>query len=136
MREEQCRKTGIHQCKWSWSTSPKIDLASFLPFQRVSWEDLKLSYPNGVVRIQVSLCSMKFLNQCTYHSFSIGIIFFVTFGQDRSHAIISLSLYIYYHIFHCGLCSKAVNITDNFTKQGNYSIKSMVYNQQQVGLIC
>ena len=71
-----------------------------------------------------------------YHSFSIGIIFFVTFGQDRSSAIISLGLYIFYHIFHCGLYSKAVNITDDFTKQGNYSIKSAVYNQERVGSIC
>ena len=41
----------------------------------------------------------------------------------RTRAIISLSLYIFYPIFHYGVYIRAVSITDNlYTKQGNSSI--------------
>ena len=50
----------------------------------------------------------------------------------RTHAIITRGLYLFNPIFHCGLYSKAANITDNLcTKQGNSSKKSAVYNQEQ-----
>ena len=50
----------------------------------------------------------------------------------RTRAIISRDLYNFYPIFHCGLYSKAANITDNLcTKQGNSSKKSTVYNQER-----
>ena len=55
----------------------------------------------------------------------------------HTRAIISRGLYIFYSIFHSGLYSKAVNITDNLcTKQGNSSIfgpiKTAVYNQERL----
>ena len=41
-------------------------------------------------------------------------------------------MYMFYPIFHCGLKSTAHNITDNLcSKQGNSSIKSVVYNQER-----
>ena len=49
-------------------------------------------------------------------------------------AIITRGLYIFYPIFHCSLqrC-REVSITENLcTKQGNFSIKSTVYNQARV----
>ena len=42
-------------------------------------------------------------------------------------------MYNFYPIFHCGLDTKAANVTANLcTKQGNSSKKSAVYNQEQV----
>ena len=53
-------------------------------------------------------------------------------GKYRTSAIISRGLYNFYPIFHCGLYSKAANITDNLcTKQGNSSKKSTVYNKER-----
>ena len=50
--------------------------------------------------------------------------------------IIRRGLYDFYPSFHCGLYSKAANITDNLcTKQGNSSKKSVVYNQEWVKVI-
>ena len=47
-------------------------------------------------------------------------------------AIISYGLYTFDPIFYCGLKIKKVNITDDlYTKQGNYSIKSTVNNQER-----
>ena len=41
-------------------------------------------------------------------------------------------LHNFYAIFHCGLYSKAANITNNLcNKQGNSSKKSAVYNQER-----
>ena len=40
-----------------------------------------------------------------------------------TRAIMTLGLYIFYPIFHCGLYCRAVSVTDNLcTKQGNSSI--------------
>ena len=51
--------------------------------------------------------------------------------------IISHGLHIFYPIFQCGLESKAVNITVNLcTKQGYVSLKSAVYNQDQILMSC
>ena len=44
----------------------------------------------------------------------------------HTRAIISRGLYIFYSIFHSGLYSKAVNITDNlYTKQGYSSTQGL-----------
>ena len=52
-------------------------------------------------------------------------------------AIITRGLYIFYPIFLCGIQLRAVNITDNLcAKQGNVSMKSMVYNQERVIMAC
>ena len=53
--------------------------------------------------------------------------------EYRMRTIISCGLYNFYPIFHCGLYSKAANITDNLcNKQGNSSKKSAVYNQERL----
>ena len=49
---------------------------------------------------------------------------------------ISRSFYNFYPIFHYGLYSNGANITDNlYTKQGNSSKKSTVYNQELVIMV-
>ena len=43
--------------------------------------------------------------------------------EYRTRSIITRGLYIFYHIFHCGLYCRAASVTDNLcTKQGNSSI--------------
>merc|ERR1712051_406278 len=39
----------------------------------------------------------------------------------RTRAIITRGLYIFYHLFHCGLCSREVSVTV-YVKRGNSSI--------------
>ena len=48
-------------------------------------------------------------------------------------AIITRGLYTFYPIFHCGLYSKAANITDHIyvIESGNSSKISAVYNQER-----
>ena len=90
-------------------------------------DQVSMNDGGGVPRGVLLLCSGLTVNQNhKFHSETAGENYY------RTRAIISLGLYIFYPIFHCGLYSKAVNITDNLcTKQGNSSKKSVVYNQER-----
>ena len=102
-------------------------------------------YSLGIIIISTSLLSLHSCNRgvsiaCTY-LYSISIWFcplnFWSSLRDTycTRAIISRGFYRCYFIFHCGIYCGVVIITDNF-EQGNSSIKSAVYNQEQVIIVC